>query len=313
MGRSRSSTCVNDRTEQALTSWRQSIDAELGRVAGDGHRDQMPSQLREAIRYSLTGEGKRLRGLLLMAAFDAVRRAGDATNGDASGLAAAVEVVHAYSLVHDDLPCMDDDNMRRGRQTTHRAFDVATATIAGVAMVPLAVRQTLRGAERLGLDDRTAGRLVGVLMHASGASGMVGGQLMDLEGEERVLSARELESVHRAKTGALITAAFEMGGIAGGGGEGTVRTLTSAGAALGLAFQIADDVLDATQSSEALGKTAGKDAAVSKTTYVSTMGVAAARERSESLVAEAMSGLESAGLRTPVLERLAHFVASRRS
>jgi geranylgeranyl pyrophosphate synthase len=304
---------VNDRTEQALSSWRQSIDAELGRAAADGGGDQMPTQLRDAIRYSLTGEGKRLRGLLLMAAFDAVRRAGDGSNGDASGLAAAVEVVHAYSLVHDDLPCMDDDNMRRGRQTTHRAFDVPTATIAGVAMVPLAVRQTLRGAQRLGLDDRTASRLVGVLMHASGASGMVGGQLLDLEGEERVLSARELESVHRAKTGALITAAFEMGGIAGGGGEGTVRTLTSAGAALGLAFQIADDVLDATQSSEALGKTAGKDAAVSKTTYVSTMGVAAARERSESLVAEAMSGLESAGFRTPVLERLAHFVASRRS
>lgn len=302
---------MNERTAEALVEWRKSIDAELDRVATAG--DRLPAQLRDAIRYSLTGEGKRFRGLLLMASFNAVHPERNGGAGDASALAAAVEVVHAYSLVHDDLPCMDDDSMRRGRPTTHKAFDVATATIAGVAMVPLAVRQTLQGARQLGLDEKTGGRLVGVLMHASGASGMVGGQLMDLEGEERVLSAEELEAVHRAKTGALITAAFTMGAIAGRGGPAAVEALTSAGEALGLAFQIADDVLDATESSEALGKTAGRDVALSKSTYVSTLGVVAARQRGESLVTDAMTRLETAGLRTPTLERLAHFAAARRS
>ena len=306
---------MNDRIDEALGRWRRGIDAELGRVATTG--ESLPTQLRDAIRYSLTGEGKRFRGLLLMASFDAVRPARDGGNGDdrgdASGLAAAVEVVHAYSLVHDDLPCMDNDSMRRGRPTTHKAFDVATATVAGVAMVPLAVQQTLYGAQQLGLDEKTGGTLVRVLMHASGASGMVGGQLLDLEGEERPLSSEELESVHRAKTGALITAAFTMGAIAGRGDPTAVDALTSAGEALGLAFQIADDVLDATESSEALGKTAGSDVALSKSTYVSTLGVVAARQRGESLVSDAMIRLESSGLRTPVLERLAHFVAARRS
>ena len=307
---------MNDRIDEALGRWRGRIDAELGRVATTG--ESLPTQLRDAIRYSLTGEGKRFRGLLLMASFDAVRPARDGggngeDRGDASGLAAAVEVVHAYSLVHDDLPCMDNDSMRRGRPTTHKAFDVATATVAGVAMVPLAVQQTLHGAQQLGLDANTGGKLVGVLMHASGASGMVGGQLLDLEGEERPLSAEELESVHRAKTGALITAAFTMGAIAGRGDPTAVEALTSAGEALGLAFQIADDVLDATASSEALGKTAGRDVALSKSTYVSTLGVVAARERGESLISDAMIRLESSGLRTPILERLAHFVAARRS
>jgi geranylgeranyl pyrophosphate synthase len=316
---------VSERTEQLFGTWRKDIDAELGRVATDSG-EQLPSQLRDAIRYSLTGEGKRFRGLLLMSSYEAVKKlqiprsarddsgsARDDNGGDASALAAAVEVVHAYSLVHDDLPCMDDDNVRRGRPTTHKAFDVATATVAGVAMVPLAVRQALRGSRILSLDDATGSRLVGVLMEAAGASGMIGGQILDLEGEQRPLSPAELESVHRAKTGALITASFAMGAIAGKGTASAINAVTSAGEALGLAFQIADDVLDATASSEALGKTAGKDAAVSKSTYVSTLGISAARERSQALVSETMSRLEAAGLRTERLEHLAHFVATRRS
>lgn len=296
---------MNDPTEETLGRWRLGIDAELARVARSNH---LPPRLSEAIHYSLTGEGKRLRGLLLMASYDALRG-----RSDASMLAAAVEIVHAYSLVHDDLPCMDNDSMRRGRPTTHRAFDVATATIAGVTMVPLAVDQTMRAAQRLNLDARTAQRLVGVLMEASGASGMVGGQLMDLEGEARSLSLGELEAVHRAKTGALIAAAFTMGGIAAGGDHRAVTALTSAGSALGLAFQIADDVLDATETSEALGKTAGRDAALSKSTYASVLGVAPARQKSDALVADAMTHLSGAGVQTPILQRLAHFVSARRS
>jgi geranylgeranyl pyrophosphate synthase len=297
---------VSDPIEQTLGRWRRDIDAELAGVAADDLG--VPERLSEAIHYSLTGEGKRFRGLLLLATFDALRGQGNATR-----LAAAVEVVHAYSLVHDDLPCMDNDNLRRGRPTTHRAFDVATATVAGVAMVPLAVALTLRAAESLGLQNGASKKLVTVLMDASGASGMVGGQLMDLEGEKRPLSMAELEAVHRAKTGALIMAAFSMGAIAARASDEAVAAVTDAGKALGLSFQIADDVLDATGSSESLGKTAGSDAALSKSTYVSHLGVEAARERSESLIAEAMARLEQAKLRTPVLEKLAHFVAARRS
>lgn len=297
---------MSDATEQALVGWRRDIDAELASVAAADLG--VPERLSDAIHYSLTGEGKRFRGLLLLASFEACRGQGNATR-----LAAAVEVVHAYSLVHDDLPCMDNDSIRRGRPTTHRAFDVATATVAGVAMVPLAVALTLRASESLGLQNGASRKLVSVLMDASGASGMVGGQLMDLEGEKRALSMGELEAVHRAKTGALITAAFSMGAIAAGASDDAVAAVTDAGDALGLSFQIADDVLDATQSSESLGKTAGSDAALSKSTYVSHLGVEAARERSESLIAEAMSRLERANLRTPALDRLAHFVAARRS
>ncbi|MGH7636264.1 MAG: polyprenyl synthetase family protein, partial [Gemmatimonadaceae bacterium] len=192
---------MNETTTLAIGSWRRSIDAELSRVAADDL--PIPKRLREAIRYSLTGEGKRLRGLLLLGAYDAV-----GGTGDAAALAAAVEIVHAYSLVHDDLPCMDNDSLRRGRPTTHRAFDVPLATIAGVAMVPLAVKQTVNGARRLGLEPPTAQRLVEVLMRASGASGMVGGQLLDLEGEGSALSVAALEQVHSAKTGALIAASL---------------------------------------------------------------------------------------------------------
>jgi geranylgeranyl pyrophosphate synthase len=296
---------VSDTVESTLGRWRKEIDAELATVA---ERSALPDRVREAVHYSLIGEGKRLRGLMLLAAYDALRG-----KGNAAVLAAAIEIVHAYSLVHDDLPCMDNDNLRRGRPTTHRAFDVATATVAGVAMVPIAVLQTLRAAECLRLEDATAKRLVEVLMDASGASGMVGGQLMDLEGEGRSLSLAELENVHRAKTGSLIATSFTMGALAAHASDKTVRELTAAGAALGLAFQIADDVLDATASSETLGKTAGSDAAMAKSTYVALLGVDAARRKSDDLVADAMRHLDAAGVASPVLERLAHFVSARQS
>jgi geranylgeranyl pyrophosphate synthase len=280
----------------------------LSHVAGSAGALPIPGRLRDAIHYSLTGEGKRLRGLLLLAAYDAV-----GGSGDASPLAAAIEIVHAYSLVHDDLPCMDNDSMRRGRPTTHRAFNVPLATIAGVAMVPLAVRQAVDAARRLRLPDAAVRRIVAVLMRASGASGMVGGQVLDLLGEGEALSLAQLELMHGAKTGSLIAASLTIGGMGGGAGEDAIATLDAAGEALGLAFQIADDVLDATESSERLGKTAGADAALAKSTYASAIGVEAARERSDTLVRLAMDRLDTAGLRTPILEELAHFVSARRS
>jgi geranylgeranyl diphosphate synthase type II len=297
---------VNEATEVTLAQWRARIDGELARVAFNGI--PLSDGLRDAVHYSLTGEGKRIRGLLVLAAYEAL-----GGKGNAGGLAAAVEIVHAYSLVHDDLPCMDNDHIRRGRPTTHRAYGVATATAAGVAMVALAVAQTVRAAESLGLPESTTRQLVTVLMEASGAAGMVGGQLMDLQNEGRSVSVEQLEAVHRAKTGALIAASVKMGGLAAGGSASSVEALATAGECLGLAFQIADDVLDATASSEALGKTAGADAALSKSTYVSTLGVEAARHRGESLVDDAMRGLAAAGIRNGPLMELARFVAARRS
>jgi geranylgeranyl pyrophosphate synthase len=262
----------------------------------------------DAIRYSLLGQGKRFRGLLVLASY---RAAGG--TGDASGLAAAVEVVHAYSLVHDDLPCMDNDDLRRGRPTVHRAFDVATATAAGVTMVPLAARTAQRAATDLGVTTDLAGRIVGELMSASGAGGMIGGQLLDLLAGGQRLSLEELERVHRAKTGTLIAASARIGAIAAGAGDGVLAAFSVFGDTLGLAYQIADDVLDVTGTSDQLGKTAGKDLANLKSTYPLVMGIAEARNRAAALVNDACYALETTGRLTPALERLARHVVERQS
>ena len=206
--------------------------------------------------------------------------------GDGGGveeLAAAVEVVHAYSLVHDDLPCMDDDDLRRGRPTTHRAFDVPTATRAGFHMVALAARVLAEGMERLALSRNRRRDIAAELFRAAGAGGMIGGQWLDLEAEGRGIPRSALEEVHARKTGALIAASCVIGGLAAGdGGPGAyLEALRGYGRSIGLAFQIADDVLDATATSDQLGKTAGKDAARAKSTFVTLLGVGAARAEAE--------------------------------
>ena len=240
----------------------------------------------EAIRYALQGEGKRLRGILVMSAY---RAAGG--RGDPSALGAAVEVVHAYSLVHDDLPCMDDDDMRRGRPTVHKVYGVAAATAAGMAMVPLAAKAADEAAAVLGLDAAGRGAVVRTLMRASGAGGMIGGQLLDLEGEGLSLDLSQLERIHRCKTGALIEAAMRLGGLAARAPTPMQEAFGRYGAAIGLAFQIADDVLDITATTDQLGKTAGKDVAYRKSTYPALLGIAGAKARAESLVREACAGL----------------------
>lgn len=262
----------------------------------------------DAIRYSLQGEGKRLRAILVMAAH---RAAGGSR--DVSALAAAVEVVHAYSLVHDDLPCMDDDDMRRGRPTVHKVFGVPAATAAGMAMVPLAARAASDAALETGLDADTAGEIVRTLMRASGASGMIGGQLLDLEGEGTALDLTQLERIHRSKTGALIEAAMRLGGLAAGASADKLDAFANYGASVGLAFQIADDVLDITATTDQLGKTAGKDLAFRKSTYPALLGIAGAKQRAEALVQEACRGLQAHGALTPELEFLARFIVARRS
>ena len=262
----------------------------------------------DAVRYSLLGGGKRLRGLLFLAAY---RTAGGSDN--ASSLAAAIEIVHAYSLVHDDLPCMDDDDVRRGRPTVHRAFGTRVAMTAGVAMVPLAAVVAFDAGGALGLPPVICGQLVAELMRASGAGGMIGGQLLDLEGEGRPLALEELERIHRAKTGALISAAVRGGGIAARASASQLAALSEFGDAIGLAFQIADDVLDVTATTDRLGKTAGRDVDLAKSTYPALLGVEGARQRAESLVAEGCAALRDAGLLSLELDALARFVVERES
>ena len=262
------------------------------------------------IRYSLLGEGKRLRPTLVFAAHDALD--GSSSPGVAE-LAAAVEVVHAYSLVHDDLPCMDDDDLRRGRPTAHRAFDVVRATRAGYEMVALAARVLARGLSTLSLPADRRREIALELFRAAGAGGMIGGQALDLEAEAKTLPIEALEEVHRRKTGALIAASCVIGGLSAGDGiaRGSIEALRSYGEAIGLAFQIADDVLDATATSDQLGKTAGKDAAHAKATFVTLLGVGAARAEAERLAARAVDHLRDAGLVSPTLMELAHYIVTR--
>jgi geranylgeranyl pyrophosphate synthase len=262
----------------------------------------------DAIRYSLLGEGKRLRAMLVASAYEAV-----GGTRDCRMLAAAVEVVHAYSLVHDDLPCMDDDDVRRGRPTVHRAYGVAVAVAAGLAMVPLAARCAYRGGLALGLPPTASANIVRELMQAAGAGGMIGGQLLDLAAEGVALPLGELERVHRAKTGALITTAARIGGMAGGGGAAEVAALDRYGSAIGLAFQIMDDVLDVTATTDELGKTAGRDAALRKSTYPALLGTEGARHRATALINDATAALRDARILTPALESIARYVVARRS
>src|SRR5690349_20173401 len=266
-----------------------------------------PAPVPEAMRYSLLSTGKRLRPTLVFAAAEAV---GGLAEGVAE-LAAALEVVHAYSLVHDDLPCMDNDDLRRGRATTHRAFDVPTAVVAGYHMVALGARVLDAGLAALALAPAARRGIALELFRAAGAGGMIGGQALDLEAEGRRLPPTELENVHRRKTGALISAACVIGAMAAGAPGATCEALRGYGADVGLAFQIYDDVLDATATSDQLGKTAGKDAGAGKSTFVTLLGASAARAEAERLATRAVDRLRQAGLVSPTLAALAHYIVTR--
>lgn len=260
----------------------------------------------EVVEYALGGSGKRVRGVLMLLAHEAAggRR-------DVAPLAAAIEVVHAYSLVHDDLPCMDDDEMRRGRPTAHRRFGVERATVAGVAMVPLAVIAAAAGSARAGLPQHVSATIVNELMRAAGAGGMIGGQLLDLEAEGRALDLEDLDRLHSAKTGALFAVAAGIGGMAAEAGTQRVDALTSFGGALGLAFQITDDVLDVTASTVQLGKDAGRDVALHKSTYPAAIGASGAAARARELVETACRDLAVAGVVTDRLGRFAELAVTR--
>jgi geranylgeranyl diphosphate synthase type II len=299
---------VTEVLDTTFRAERRAVDAALAAFC-DRYLGGLPTVAADAVRYSLMGEGKRMRAILLVSAY---RAAGG--EGDASELAAAVEVVHAYSLVHDDLPCMDDDDVRRGRPTVHRVYGVSAATAAGLAMVPLAVRcASHAAADVLGLEPRVVGEIVAELMQASGGGGMIGGQLLDLEGEGTSLTLAQLERIHRAKTGALITAAVRLGGRAAGAGPDLMAAFAHYGSCIGLAFQIADDVLDVTATTDQLGKTAGRDLELRKSTYPALLGVEGAKARAAALIEEGCRTLDTVGLLTPALAQIARFTIERTS
>ena len=281
------------------------MEAALGRLLPAAHA--VPSRLHEAMRYATLEGGKRVRPLLAFAA-------GEVSEAPAERVeiaAAAVEMIHAYSLVHDDLPCMDDDTLRRGKPTVHVEFDEATALLVGDALQSLAF-QILSQAK---LSDRPELQLemIQLLAAAAGSRGMAGGQQIDLQSTGRSLTLPELELMHIHKTGALIRAAVLLGFLSGEKiNQEERQKLDRYAKAVGLAFQVVDDVLDHESSTATLGKTAGKDSRQGKSTYVSALGAKAARELAETLRAEAHAALEDFGAKGRRLGELADFVVLRK-
>jgi geranylgeranyl diphosphate synthase, type II len=274
----------------------------------DTHLKNLTPGIADAVRYGLRSPGKRIRPLLVVYAY---RAAGG--QGDPMMLACAPEVIHAYSLVHDDLPCMDDDDMRRGRPTLHKVYGSRTAVIAGVAMIPIA-SLVVRDAVRSMRLKREAGEaILGTLMSGAGVSGMIGGQARDLAGEGLSLSLDEREAIHGAKTGALIVASLKMGALAAGASSAAIAALERFGKAIGLSFQIMDDVLDVTSTTGTLGKTTGRDAALGKSTYPALLGVEGARERARALIDDGLSALAEQKMLTQELAQVANFIVTRTS
>lgn len=269
--------------------------------------DSGTARLREAIRYSTLGGGKRLRPTLVYLTGESL----GAALGELDSAAAAVELIHVYSLVHDDLPAMDNDDLRRGRPTCHRAFDEATAILVGDALQALAF--AVLAEDTSGHQEPTVRlEMIRVLAQAVGTSGMAGGQAVDLAAVGQNLSVADIENMHRRKTGALIEASVVLGALAAGVTRGPrFEGLQRFGAEIGLAFQIQDDILDVEGDPSLLGKTTGADAAHNKPTYPSTAGLGEARDRARQLRDDAIAALKPLGVSGAALAELAHFVVSR--
>lgn len=266
--------------------------------------DLAPIELHRAMRYAVLGGGKRLRPLLVYAA-------GEALNHDGPELdapACAVELIHAYSLVHDDLPAMDDDELRRGRPTCHVAFGEATAILAGDALQALAFELLAADGN---IDTSTRVRMLRELGVACGSTGMAGGQALDLGAVGSTLELSALERMHECKTGALIRASVRLGALAAGADEATLERLDDYARAVGLAFQVRDDILDVEGATDVIGKTAGKDAAQSKPTFPSIIGLEASQARLEELTRTALDAIAPLGESARMLAALARYAASR--
>jgi geranylgeranyl pyrophosphate synthase len=287
----------------ALSDLLARADTALARhLPGD---DQPPVELHGAMRYAVLGGGKRLRPLLVYAAGYAL----DAPLQVLDGAACAVEYIHAYSLVHDDLPAMDDDDLRRGRPTCHIVYGEAMAILAGDALQALAFE--ILAIEQGAIDSHTRLRMLQVLGRACGAEGMAGGQAFDLAAVGRALGLPELERMHAYKTGALIRASVTLGALASGCIDaGTLHALDRYGHAVGLAFQVRDDILDIEGDSAVIGKTAGKDAAANKPTFPSIIGMDASRARLHELI-DALDVVAMLGPRGELLRELARYAVAR--
>jgi len=286
---------------------------EQGRVVADAAlerllpaADQYPSSIHQAMRHSVFAGGKRLRPILCMESGMMIE--GCVPPG-IEELGAALEMLHTYSLIHDDLPALDNDDLRRGLPTCHKAFGEATAILAGDALQTYAYEVL----SKLQCSSEAAVAIIGEIAHATGTiGGMIGGQVMDLEAEHTRPDAKTLEYIHRSKTGALLTACVVTGGIYAGGSAEDVQRLRDFGQNIGLAFQIVDDVLDVTQTSEQLGKTAGKDSATEKATYPALFGIETSLQMADELVAKADAALAPFGERADAMRELAHFLVERK-
>ncbi len=301
-------TTPPDRFQAAFEERRRLVDEALHRGLPD--ESAWPATIHRAVRYSLFAGGKRIRPQLVLAT-------GEAVGGDLlelMPLCCAVEMVHTYSLIHDDLPAMDNDDLRRGKPTSHKVFGEAIAILAGDALLTRAFH--LMAKLEPGQDGQRATRRLrasAILGEACGTGGLIGGQVMDLESEGKPISAQELEQLHRGKTGALLGACVQGGAVLGGGDARAVACLERYARAIGLAFQVVDDVLDATGAAEQLGKTAGKDAAALKATYVSTHGLDRAQAMARELLDEALRALQPLDERAAMLGWLARLIVERRA
>ena len=265
-----------------------------------------PSDLVSAMRYSLFAGGKRIRPILVLAAAEA----GGGNARDAMFAACAVEMVHTYSLIHDDLPAMDDDDYRRGIPTCHRKYGEATAILAGDALLTLAF-DVLSGSESSSIDPKVRIRMIHELARAAGWNGMVGGQQVDVASEGAEPDLPTLQYIHTHKTGAMIRCSVLLGGFAAGADDALINSLRTYGEKIGLAFQVVDDILDITSTTEELGKDQGSDASRGKMTYPALFGLEEARERAAELVHEAKTALSSASNKD-ILAGIADFVLKRR-
>jgi geranylgeranyl diphosphate synthase type II len=290
--------------KETLEQGQQLTDAALDRLIPLETKD--PVSIHKAMRHSVFAGGKRLRPVLCMEAGRMI--AGSLPNG-IEELGAALEMLHTYSLIHDDLPALDNDDLRRGRPTCHKVFGDAIAILAGDALQT----QAYEVLARLKCPSESRVRIIEEIAHGTGTiDGMIGGQVVDLEAEHTQPTAEMLEYIHRSKTAALITASLVSGGLYAEAKNSRVAKLRAFGQAIGLAFQIVDDVLDVTQTSEQLGKTAGKDTASEKATYPALFGVDASVKKADALVSQALAELEGFGERAETLKELARFLVERK-
>ncbi len=290
--------------KDTLEEGRKLADAALERLLPPGM--QHPISIHRAMRHSVFAGGKRLRPILCM---EAGRMVAGSLPVGIEELGAALEMLHTYSLIHDDLPALDNDDLRRGRPTCHKVFGEAIAILAGDALQTQAY-ETLA---QLRCPAEARVRIIAEIARGTGTvDGMIGGQVVDLEAEHTKPDIKTLEYIHRAKTAALITASVVSGGLYAGADNGAVEKLRSFGQSVGLAFQIVDDVLDVTQTSEQLGKTAGKDTAAEKATYPALFGIDESLNRADELVQFGDAALESFGTRADTVKSLARFLVERK-